>query len=144
MSEKNDPGKLIAQWITSLAISVICCAILFDVFAGYLMDIRSTSNLTIIRVENLQEKIRQLTTDLTALQRQQAASNPKDNAPVAPPSPPSAGVDLSDPTLTEPQDAGKAEAAPPPASAPSAAPVKAKPQPAPHPDGQAPNQQQTP
>ncbi|HEU0118860.1 MAG TPA: hypothetical protein VFR09_09535, partial [Alphaproteobacteria bacterium] len=32
--------QTISLWITSLAVSITCCAVLFVVFAGYLTDIK--------------------------------------------------------------------------------------------------------
>lgn len=41
MEESNEKNtQSISWWITSLAISVACCAVLFVIFAGYLGDIK--------------------------------------------------------------------------------------------------------
>ncbi|MGE0108614.1 MAG: hypothetical protein AB7S81_02445 [Bdellovibrionales bacterium] len=59
--------KVVAQWIVSLAISIVCCAILFLLFSTYIVDIKERANMTEIRLEMLQEKYNQLTTDMKAM-----------------------------------------------------------------------------
>ncbi|MGE4351427.1 MAG: hypothetical protein AB7E52_04475 [Bdellovibrionales bacterium] len=62
-------AQIVAQWITSLAISVVCCAILFIVFAGYIVELHDTTNLLSVKLEVLQERHNQLNSELTLLKR---------------------------------------------------------------------------
>lgn len=62
-------AQIVAQWITSLALSVICCAILFIVFAGYIVDLHESQNLLTVRLEVLMERHNQLQSELLALKR---------------------------------------------------------------------------
>lgn len=116
MSQNNAHAQLIAQWITSLAISVICCAVLFVVFAGYIVDLHNSINLATVRLEVIQEKNNQILSDLNALRRgliPQAALPPSLPMPppspevAAPPQPPSAGVQISEPAPVEPNEKGE-------------------------------------
>ncbi len=63
------PNHAITQWITSLAISVICCAILFIVFAGYIVRIQETMNLLSLRVELLKERNDNMTHEISMLRK---------------------------------------------------------------------------
>ncbi|MDX9689223.1 MAG: hypothetical protein EOM37_00410 [Proteobacteria bacterium] len=67
LSRNGMHSRDVAQWITSLAISVICCAILFIVFAGYIVNLHDKANLQEVRVEMLKDRINQLSMDITAL-----------------------------------------------------------------------------
>jgi len=58
------PSQATIQWIISLAISVICCAVLFIVFAGYLLDVHNSVSLNTIRLEVLQERQNQLSSEI--------------------------------------------------------------------------------
>ncbi len=118
MNQNNGIHALVAQWITSLAISVVCCAVLFVVFAGYIMDLKSTSSLATARLEYLSEKHSHLASEVALLKR----SIPPQPLPqaavpaepiqatlpeVSPPEmPPSTGVEISDPAPLEPNESG--------------------------------------
>jgi len=69
MNAMTEQEKLTSQWITSLAISVICCAALFLVFAGYIIDLHGKTADTAIRLEILQERQNQLVAELDAIRR---------------------------------------------------------------------------
>ena len=69
MNTNDERDKITAQWITSLAISVVCCAALFLIFAGYIMDVHSKIIDTSIRLEVLQERQNHLVAELDALRR---------------------------------------------------------------------------
>ncbi len=110
--------QLIAQWITSLAISVICCAVLFVVFAGYIVDLHSAINLATVRLEVVQEKDRHLMSEIAMLKRylpqppSLAAAAPGPEQSIAPPEAPvpeplpSAGVEISEPAPIVPDESG--------------------------------------
>lgn len=63
-------AHIVAQWITSLAISVICCAVLFVVFASYIVELNETHNLMVVKVEAMQEKISLMHNEMSVLKRQ--------------------------------------------------------------------------
>lgn len=115
MSTNNGPSQLIAQWITSLAISVICCAVLFVVFAGYIVDLQGKINLATVRLEVYQEKNNQLYSEITYVRRlfQQHAATPPtpsaepSQAAVQPDHPSSSGVEISEPAPIEPNVQGE-------------------------------------
>lgn len=62
-------SHFIAQWITSLAISVVCCAILFVVFAGYIVKLHEKTNIAEVRLEVLTERHNQLQSEVMQLRR---------------------------------------------------------------------------
>lgn len=107
-------AQLVAQWITSLAISVICCAVLFVVFAGYLVDMHSSINLATVRLEVVQEKCNQMASEIAILKKnvllqpqQAGAAQPPVQAEAPPPeAPPSTGVEISEPAPLEPNESG--------------------------------------
>lgn len=68
-TNKSLQAQIIAQWITSLAISVVCCAVLFIVFAGYIVELHDTTNLLSVKLEVLQERHNQLTSEVTLMKR---------------------------------------------------------------------------
>jgi len=62
-------SQLVSQWITSLAISVVCCSVLFIVFAGYIIQLHENNNLLTVRLEMLNDRQNQVETDMAALRR---------------------------------------------------------------------------
>ncbi len=68
-ANKSLQAQIVAQWITSLAISVVCCAVLFIVFAGYIVELHDTTNLLTVKLEVLQERHNQLNSELTLMKR---------------------------------------------------------------------------
>ena len=90
-TEKNNKvllqTQVIAQWITSLAISVVCCAILFIVFAGYIVKVQEANNLLTVKIEYLEERYRMLSDEVTRVHRApqivQIMSRPSVAAPAA-------------------------------------------------------------
>jgi hypothetical protein len=61
--------QIVAQWITSLAISVVCCAVLFIVFAGYIVELHDTTNLLTVKLEVLQERHNHLVSEVGMIKR---------------------------------------------------------------------------
>lgn len=140
MNTNNPHIQIVAQWITSIAISVICCAVLFIVFAGYIVDLNSAINLVSVRLEVAQEKYANLYSEVETLKKtlvlQAEGVTPGPASPVAAQDqPPSSGVEISGPAPTDP-DAKNVEPAVAPAAqapqsaSPAAAPVISLPQPA--------------
>jgi len=83
MNQPNEREKILSQWIISLAISVVCCALLFLVFAGYIMrlhdKISATSvqmSATSIRLEMLLERQAKIVTELENMRKIAAAAMP--------------------------------------------------------------------
>ncbi|HUY68424.1 MAG TPA: hypothetical protein VMV79_03895 [Alphaproteobacteria bacterium] len=82
----------VAWWISSLAISVVCCAILFVVFASYLVDINKgmavLTATTDVRLQALEDRQNQLSADLENMRRrsvQQIQIVPANAPQAAPP-----------------------------------------------------------
>jgi len=90
MNANNEEPRLMAQWIVSLAVSVVCCAVLFVVFAGYIVDLHDALTLTTVRLEVAQEKLSSVTNEVETLRRavmpqsMQKAEPQKTDAPLAP------------------------------------------------------------
>lgn len=106
--------QIIAQWITSLAIAVICCAILFVVFATYIVDLHAANNLLTVRFEAMHDRVTYLQNEIAVLKRSplvqinglspaqtQMQVDPQGAQPAAPPAPPAApaaeGVQVNEP-----------------------------------------------
>ncbi|MDD2325220.1 MAG: hypothetical protein PHW63_04345 [Alphaproteobacteria bacterium] len=108
--------QIIAQWITSLAISVICCAILFIVFAGYIVKLQESNNLLTVKIEYLEERYKTLADEVARVHRApqivQIMARPPVSVGEAP---------MAVPTLLAPDEAGMLPA--PAAPAASAAPT---------------------
>ena len=64
---ENGKNANTSQWIVSLAISIVCCAGLFVIFAGYLMQLHDQSSVTTVRLEALQERQNQLSMQIDAI-----------------------------------------------------------------------------
>lgn len=62
-------SQFIGQWITSLAISVVCCAVLFVLFAGYMVRLQDRASSSEIRIELMQEKYTQLVSEMQSIRR---------------------------------------------------------------------------
>ncbi len=79
--------QLVAQWITSLAISVVCCAVLFIVFAGYIVNMNNDMNLLTVRIEVLRERESTMLSDINAIKKtlaiQAAVPAPSEATPAA-------------------------------------------------------------
>lgn len=117
-SKNGNFTQLIAQWITSLAISVICCAILFVVFASYILNVQNDLNIATVRIEVLQEKNAQLSSEMDFVRRRLAAlpappqigqAPEAATAPAAPSTPPASGVEITEPAPPEPMNPSGAE-----------------------------------
>lgn len=56
-------------WITSLAISVVCCAILFVVFAGYLFQVKEDVAVAKVRSDITESRINEMALEIQILNR---------------------------------------------------------------------------
>ncbi len=126
MSPKTeDDNNVTKQWITSLAIAVVCCAFLFLVFAIYIADLRKLNeqmSLTVVRLEALQTRQMQVIADLDKLRRPpQLTTQPADAMPSVPSNGTETGtgpsIDLpaaEPPPLAAPDENKPGDAPPPP------------------------------
>jgi hypothetical protein len=110
--EDNEPSlaKTVSSWIVSLAISVLCCAVLFVVFAQYVVDIKRNIAAENQRLEIMTIQQDELLAQIKSLHKIMAASI----APVATPAVPApVGVAVQAPAPAEiVQPATPAPAAP--------------------------------
>lgn len=81
-------GQLVSQWITSLAIAVVCCSVLFIVFAGYIVQLHETANLLTVRIEMMRDRQNHLESEMAQLRRTpvvQLTTGPQVVEPTEPP-----------------------------------------------------------
>lgn len=62
-------ARVLSQWIISLAVSIVCCAVLFLVFARYIVDLHESSSLAMVRIEALQDRQIRLVSEVETLRR---------------------------------------------------------------------------
>ena len=83
------PSQNIAWWIISLAISVICCAILFVVFASYLMGIKDNLYALKLRMDMAEQQDNHMSNDIDYIRHhmapQQIQIMPAQGAPAVTP-----------------------------------------------------------
>lgn len=118
MTENNGNTQLVAQWITSIAISVVCCAVLFVVFAGYIVDLNTSIKLMTVRLEVSQENQVQLLTEIGSLRKlmaeeaksgsaqTEAKSVLSESAAPVMETPPATGVEITEPAPADPDEQG--------------------------------------
>lgn len=113
MPQKN---QNILWWIASIASSVLCCAILFVLFATYLIDIKGALRDNDERLNIIREREDRILAELEMIRRHAIFQTPKLEA-----------TDIPVPLSTTPAPAAVPEAAPAPAAAATdkAAPVPA-------------------
>jgi hypothetical protein len=92
MEQSNSRNvQALSWWISSLAISVVCCAILFVVFASYIVDLKSTYATTSLKVDMLEDREKEITLAIENLQRrtsvQQIQIMPSSGSATTTPSP---------------------------------------------------------
>lgn len=63
----TEQHRYMMQWIVSLAISVVCCAVLFFVFALYILNVHDKTLLANIRLEVLQDRHQQVSAKVEAI-----------------------------------------------------------------------------
>ncbi len=69
MNPTDEQQKVVSQWIVSLAVSVVCCATLFIVFAIYIMNLSDKTTLVGLRLEIIQQRQQQIVTDIDYIRR---------------------------------------------------------------------------
>lgn len=128
LDSKNTQNNT-SMWITSLAISITCCAILFVVFAGYLTDIKQNIASGNARIEQMAANQDALLLEIQALNRALATAKqietPAASAPTAEPTPPPVPEAVPAPAASAPATPAVTPPAMPPAPAtPPAEPIK--------------------
>ena len=100
--KENSP---IAQWIISLAISVICCAVLFVIFASYIFELNEKVAMSNAQLSALQESTNLVLTELKQMRAAAPATIPTEaviQAPVVMPQPVEAAPAVADPAMMAP------------------------------------------
>ena len=59
-------------WITSLAISVTCCAVMFVIFGGYVADLRKDIAAQDVRIEELSQQQNTIMSEMDAIRHPSA------------------------------------------------------------------------
>lgn len=118
-AQTNTQGNT-TWWITSLAISVVCCAILFVVFAGYLFGFREKLLIVETKLSMIEQRNAQLSMEIDNLHRR----TPIQQIQVIPPNAaPQYMLQNAQPSSLAPAEAGKGEEGAPTTGVP-ARPVK--------------------
>jgi len=110
----------ISQWIVSLAISVICCAILFVIFASYIFDLNEKVAMSNAQLSALQESTNLVLNELKQIRAGVPTTVPVEAAQqnlVVEPQPAETAPAVSDPAMMAP--AAPAPAAPAPEAVPA-------------------------
>ena len=112
--EPNDSNST-TWWISSLAISVVCCSVLFVVFAGYIFDLKEGIAVEKIRIDMMNERMNQIDAEIENV-RHHSSVQQIQIIPMP------AGTPVEAPSATAPSEAGK-EAQPADAMKPVPAPI---------------------
>lgn len=59
-TEIPDTKQYLLWWITSIATSVVCCSILFVVFAGYLTRVKEDIITNRVRIEMIEQRLNRI------------------------------------------------------------------------------------
>jgi hypothetical protein len=94
-TDDNAKYKNAFWWITSIAISVLCCSILFVLFASYLVDLKADIRDDMIHINTIEARQAEVLTQIEMLskrlpppQTQTAVAPTTDAAPVETPTAP--------------------------------------------------------
>jgi hypothetical protein len=79
-NDENARSNAMAQWIVSLAVSIVCCACLFVVLAFYITDQHITVSTVSLRMDLLQQRQDRLTQEIDMIRH----ANPTSAAVSAP------------------------------------------------------------
>ncbi len=79
-AEQTGSSKTILSWIASLCISVVCCAVLFVIFAQYVVDMKHSLNQANDKLETMSLRDEQLLAEIKTLHLMMA-SNQKGASP---------------------------------------------------------------
>jgi len=137
MSVPDPKDHHTASWITSLAISITCCSILFVIFAGYISDWKESLVAMRVRFEAVTERMNEMTSEMDNLRHREQVQqiqilptpgNPSIQLPVSVTPSPQEGQTPAQPAA-QPNPAPAA--APAPGAATPATPAVNAPKPAP-------------
>jgi len=56
-------------WITSIAVSVLCCSVLFVLFAGYLVSVKQSIELTQSRIDTIEKRETTILSEIELLRK---------------------------------------------------------------------------
>lgn len=84
-SKPPEKSNLMGQWIISLAISIVCCAVIFVIFAAYIMNLHSELSVNTVRIEMVREQQKQMAAELYLLRRPIQIQVSNQNQPAPPP-----------------------------------------------------------
>ena len=122
------PGDMSAKlqnllwWITSIAVSVLCCSVLFVLFASYLVDIKNSLRNNNDRITIVEDREEQILSEVSLIRKHVVLIPSQPPAPVpVPPAPPAEGqpVDASPPVAAPVMPS---PSSPPPDAVPAAPP----------------------
>ena len=80
-------------WITSIAVSVLCCSILFVLFASYLVEIKTEVKDSRIRIQTVEERENRILEEIELLRKHVVVQAPPAAAAT------SNGIPVSAPTV---------------------------------------------
>ena len=84
--EENAQTKNTLWWITSIAISVVCCSVLFILFASYLVEVKADLRDNMTRINIVEERENRILAEIEMMSRRAnaaAASTPAASEPGA-------------------------------------------------------------
>jgi len=88
VKDQSAKDQTTMAWIIVLAIAITCCAILFVIFANYLVSINKNLSMANTRLTVMESNESQLLSEIQALHRAMIANQPPKTPPAAtPPSP---------------------------------------------------------
>ncbi|MDE1900885.1 MAG: hypothetical protein KGI37_04470 [Alphaproteobacteria bacterium] len=85
-------------WIASIAVSVLCCSILFVLFAGYLVEVKQDIKESDMRINAIEEREDTILANIEALRKHDAGAVtavPADNAAGSPAAVPEAAPSVT-------------------------------------------------
>ena len=88
--EREAKDQTTMTWIIVLAVAITCCAILFVVFANYLVAINKNLSMANTRLTVMESNESQLLSEIQALHRAMLANQPPKTPPAATPPAPGA------------------------------------------------------
>jgi hypothetical protein len=86
--EENPQSKNTIWWIISIATSVVCCSILFVLFASYLVDVKADIQDNTMRIHAMEERQDRILTNIEILSKRGVAPGvPQPGAAILAPAP---------------------------------------------------------
>jgi len=92
------------QWVASIAVAVVCCAVIFIVFSGYVVRLNELNGVLSLRITLLQTRNEQLLAEIERVRKtQETAAQQRQQQPAA--TPPA----VSDASVPSPETAPQQE-----------------------------------